>query len=178
MNQLDTRRVLEIEPRMILEIATGLEDPERIAARYGFDESEWLLLRAYPPFVRQVDDKKAELKASGHTFRIKAAVIAEELLGELYLKATEPGASFNTVLETAKFTAKAAGYDAPPKEEGQTGPAFTININLGGGRSVQVKASTAQTIDMEVDEVPSLEIGEVPGHLLNTVDSALFAEVE
>lgn len=178
MGQLDARRVLDVEPRMILEIATGIEDPERIAARYGFGESEWLLLRANPIFVQQVDDKKIELKASGQTFRIKAAVITEELLGELYVKATEPGASFSTVLETAKFTAKAAGLDQPAREEGNSGPAFSITINLGGGKSVQVKSSSERIIEAEAEEVPMLEIGAAPEYLVDAVENGLFVEVE
>jgi len=98
-----------------------------------------------------VDDKKAELKASGWTFKMKSALIAEELLENLYVMATEEGASFHTTLELAKFTARAAGLEAPVKEQSQAGSGFSITINLGGGKTVQIGTGQGNTI--EHDEI-------------------------
>mgnify|MGYP001559824442 CR=1 FL=1 len=86
MTSLSTRRILDVPPQLVLEVAYGVEDPELIAARHGFSDSEWLLLKAHAPFVKQVEDKKAELKASGYTFRMKSAFIAEDLLDDLRLE--------------------------------------------------------------------------------------------
>ena len=138
MTDITDIQVLDVEPKMILEIASGVRDPAEIAEQYGLSPGQWLELQAYDPFIRLVEDKKTELKASGWTFRMKSALIAEELLEDLYLKAMDKDASFHTVLETVKFTSRAAGLDAPAKEAGMAGSGFSIVINLGGGKSIQI----------------------------------------
>jgi len=182
MTQLSTNRILDVEPKMVLEIAYGVEDPASVAERYGFSSSEWLLLKEHKPFVKQVEDKKAELKAGGYSFRLKSAIMAEELLGTLYKKATESDASFHTILETVKLTSKAAGFETPPKQEQTTGPAFSITINLGGGKSVHVGTTAPQSqqnvIDIEPEEPTyDVDLGEIPAHL-RTARSELRLEVE
>jgi hypothetical protein len=80
---------------------------------------------------------------------MKSAIIAEELLADLYTKATEPDASFHTALELAKFAARAAGIDAPVKEQSSS-VGFSISINLGNGQSVQIGATTHQAALQDV----------------------------
>lgn len=140
MNDLTFKKVLEIEPKFVLEVAMGLRNPAEIAEEHGFSEEQWAALKVHEPFVKQVDDKKAELKASGWTFKMKSAVIAEELLADLYIKATDDGATLHAVLESLKFTAKAAGLDAPKQEGVATGSGFSINITIGG-KSVQISGA-------------------------------------
>lgn len=168
MTSLSTKRILDVPPQLVLEVAYGVEDPEQIALRHGFSDSEWLLLKAHAPFIKQVEDKKAELKAGGYSFRLKSAFIAEDLLDALYKKASEEDASFSVLLETIKFTSKAAGLDAPVKTDNAPGSRFSINIVLGGGQSVKVNVSqnTENVIESE-DAVFEMadELGAVPGYL-------------
>lgn len=134
---------LDVDPKFVLEVASGLKDPEDVAADYGFSPKQWKELKKYQPFIKLVDDKKAELKLSGFTFRMKAQVLAEDLLDDLALHAKKDDVSFHTVLETAKFAARAAGIDSPIKEEdGKAGNSFSININLGAGKSVNIDVNT------------------------------------
>lgn len=132
MNDLTFKNVIEIEPRMVLEIAMGLRNPQEIAEDYGFSEEQWISLKTHEPFVKQVDDKKAELKESGVTFKLKSALIAEELLESLYLKASAEDATLHAVLESLKFTSRAAGLDAPKQDGVAAGSGFSINITIGG----------------------------------------------
>lgn len=174
MTHLATQRILDVEPKMVLEIAYGVEDPTQIAERYGFTENEWLLLKEHKPFVAQVEDKKAELKAGGYSFRMKSAIMAEELLGVLYNKATEEDASFHTILETVKLTSKAAGFESPQKTETPTGASFSITINLGGGKSIQLGTTAARSNENVIDIEPEsydLELGEIPEYILNAARS-------
>lgn len=130
----------------------GLREPREVAEDYGFTEEQWLALKVHDPFVKQVDEKKAELKAGGVTFRLKSAVIAEELLADLYLKATEEGATLHAVLETLKFTAKAAGLDQPKQDAAAAGSGFSINITIGG-QSVQISgAQKGRILDADEEE--------------------------
>lgn len=147
MNGLSFQKVLDIPPKFVLEIAMGLRDPKEVAEDYGFTEEQWTALKAHDPFVKQVDEKKAELKASGWTFKMKSAIIAEELLADLYLKATEEGATLHAVLESLKFTAKAAGLDAPKQDTQAAGSGFSINITIGG-QSVKIAGSATPQGDV------------------------------
>jgi len=181
MTQLSTTRMLDIPPKLVLEVAYGVENPEDIAERYGFSSSEWLLLKEHKPFIKQVEDKKEELRAGGYSFRLKSAIMAEELLSTLFKKATEEDASFHQILETVKLTAKAAGFETPPKEEQASGPAFSITINLGGDKSIHVGSSPRQPqniVDIEPEEPTyDIDLGEIPAYL-HTAGAALCLEVE
>lgn len=141
--------MIDVDPKFILEVASGLIEPAQLAENYGYTPEEWLFLKEYDPFVKQVDAKKAELKAGGFTFRMKAAIAAEDILEEAYRKAKEKDSSFHTQLEFLKFTARAAGIDAPVREA-NVGSSFSISINLGNGQSVQIGAQTHQAALQDV----------------------------
>ena len=70
-----------------------------------------------------------------------------------------------------KLTAKAAGFEAPPKEESNTGSQFSITINLGGGKSVHVGATQAaprpnSIIDVEPEPLAyDFDTAAIPAHL-------------
>lgn len=151
MNDLTFKNVIEIEPRMVLEIAMGLRDPKDIAEDYGFSEEQWISLKVHEPFVKQVDDKKAELKESGVTFKLKSALIAEELLESLYIKASAEDATLHAVLESLKFTSRAAGLDAPKQDGVAAGSGFSINITIGG-QSVKISGEQKGRVIEEDEE--------------------------
>ena len=183
MTHLTTNQYLDVPPRMVLDIAYGIDEPSEIAAKYGFSDDQWLELKAHAPFVKLVEDKKAELKADGYSFRVKCSWMAEDLLEDLYRRAKDKDVSFSALLESIKFTAKASALDAPPKEEANTGSTFSININLGQGKSVSVNVAQGQNnisdvIDVEPEEdTYDIDLGEIPWHL-RSARSELQLEVE
>lgn len=138
MTDLTVNQLLEVDPKFVLEVASGIRDPADIAQDYGYTGTQWLVLKEFGPFVKAVEAKRAELTATGYTFRMKAAVGAEELLAEVFTKAVSDDVSFHTQLEALKFMARAAGLDAPPREEAAAGEKFSITINLGGGNVVEI----------------------------------------
>lgn len=144
--------LIDVDPKFILEVASGLIEPAQLAENYGYTPEEWLFLKNHEPFVKQVDAKKAELRSTGFTFKLKAAIAAEDLLEEVYVKAKEKDASLHVQLETLKFMARAAGIDAPVREQ-NVGAAFSISINLGNGQSVQIGAQTHQASLQDVVDV-------------------------
>lgn len=169
MSSLTYQQVVEVSPKMVLEIAMGIREPATIAEDHGFSEEQWLRLKAFEPFIKQVDAKKEELKQTGVTFRLKSAFIAEDLLDSLYKKATEEDASFSVLLETIKFTSKAAGLDAPVKADQAPGNRFSITIDLGGGKSVSVAVNQNNEKVVESEDVVfemADELGTVPGYLM------------
>lgn len=146
------KQALDVPPKMVLEIACGLREPAEIAEDYGFSEEQWLELQQFGPFVKAVEAKKLELQQSGYTFRMKSALMAEDLLEDVYLAGKEDGASFHTKLESLKFMARAAGLDAPKDAAGENKPTFSISINLGGETVTIGVNQPARTIDHDEDE--------------------------
>ena len=53
---------LDVPQEMILAMAIGMEEPEEIASRYGFDGIRWKSLQAWKPFNDAVAKQKAELE--------------------------------------------------------------------------------------------------------------------
>lgn len=145
--------MLDIEPKMILELASGIREGADIAEDYGFSLEQWHALQKFDPFVKLVEDKKTELKASGYTFRLKSAMIAEDIMEDVYLKAKDEESSFHVQLEALKFFSRAAGLDAPVKELAQAGSGFSIVIDLGGGRTVQIGSAGAEQGNLIEHEV-------------------------
>lgn len=100
--------VLDVHPKFVLELAYGIRDPKELAEEYGYSLEEWEKLKAFEPFVKAVDARRAELSATGVTFRIKSAMMAEDLLPDIYSNAKAEGANFHTKLAAVTFLAKAA----------------------------------------------------------------------
>lgn len=124
------RPVLTASQEMILQIALGMEEPEAIAARYGVEGEEWVKLQAYRPFQLAIEKQRAELEASGLTFRVKAKALTEDVFEEAYKIARGHDATLMQKLEFIKLGAKLA--DMEPKNTAQvaSGPGFSISINF------------------------------------------------
>jgi len=138
----DTLKMLDVQPKMILECAMGIEDPAVVAERYGYYGPQWEALKVFEPFTKAVEEKKVELYATGYTFKTRANILAHDLLEDIYLDAKAPDTNAHTRLEALKFLSKAGGIDQPVKELETTGNAFSITINLGQGNSVKIGGNT------------------------------------
>lgn len=161
-----TNPMLDVPPQMVMAIAAGIEEPALIAEHHGFDEPQWEALKVFEPFVKLIDAKKAELRSSGFTFRLRCGLISEMMLDDLYRRATSEGASFSAMLDFAKFTAKAAGLDAPKQDAANTGSTFSINIVLNG-QSVQINAQAQPDVcDVEdVSPMPEFDLAHIPNYI-------------
>ena len=152
----------QISDEMVASVALGLEDELIVASRHGMSIEQYQDLAVQPWFQLQVQLKRAEYEKNGVTFKAKAAWMAGELLDQVYVTAASTDASLNQKHEVLKTLIKAAGLE--PKEEKikDTGPGFTISIDLGGGHSVSlsnqqtltpVTLVDVSTIDAEVKEI-------------------------
>lgn len=123
---------LNYPPEMVMAIAQGLEDPGSIAARFGWDGARWARLVASPVFQKSVESKRKELEADGWMVIAKARLGAEMIQDELI----RIGASSDTSAgqKLAIYEALVKTGDLLPKNKvgtgGDTGPRFSININL------------------------------------------------
>jgi hypothetical protein len=123
---------LNFPPEMVMSIAQGLEDPAEIASRFGWDGPRWGRLVASPSFQKAVESKRKELEAEGWVVVAKARLGAEMIQDELI----RIGASSDTsaAQKLAIYEALVKTGDLLPKNKvgtgGDTGPRFSININL------------------------------------------------
>lgn len=129
----------------------GMEDPDEVASRYGFDGPKWLRLQAWKPFIDAVAKQKAELETSGITFRIKAKALTEDVFEDAYKIARSHESTLMQKLEFVKLGAKLG--DMEPKQTAQVnaGPGFSITINMGD------VSKKSQNIDMSVEHVQEVE---------------------
>ena len=131
----------------------GMEDPDEVASRYGFDGPKWERLKAWKPFNDAVAKQRAELESSGMTFRIKAKALTEDVFEDAYKIARSNDATLLQKLEFVKLGAKLGDMEPKANAQVQAGPGFSITINLDTSKKTQ-------TIDMsaaDVEEVKTIE---------------------
>lgn len=124
------RPALSAPQELILQVALGMEEPAEIAARYGFEGEAWEKLQAYRPFQIAVEKQKAELEASGLTFRVKAKALTEDVFEEAYKIARSNDATLMQKLEFIKLGAKLADMEPKANTQVAAGPGFSISINF------------------------------------------------
>lgn len=142
---LEPHSTLDIPPQLVLECAAGLEDPALIAERFGLRGDAWTRLAQWPPFITAVQAQRAEFERNGYSFRMKAQLMAEEVMGQMFKQAVGTDTTilqklsvFNSLVDVAgvKADKKAVGADA------SAAPKFSITINIP-----QNTAPTPITID-------------------------------
>lgn len=144
---------LEVPQELILAIAMGMEDPQEVAARYGYEGLKWELLNAWKPFTDAVAAKKAELETSGITFKIKAKALTEDVFEDAYRIARGNDATLLQKLEFVKLGAKLGDMEPKASAQVQAGPGFSITINIAPPKNEKI-------IDADVDEVAQIEQSE------------------
>jgi hypothetical protein len=130
----------------VWECAAGLEDPAIIAERFGFTGEKWERLSQWGPFITAVQAQRAEFDRNGMTFRLKAGMMAEEMMGQMFKQAIGTDTTilqklsvFNSLVEVAglKPEKKSTAVDAAA-----AAPKFSITINIP-----QASGPTPFTID-------------------------------
>ena len=146
----------QISEEMVASVALGLEDELIVAARHGMSVEDYNELAVQPWFQLQVQMKRSEYEKNGVTFKAKAAWMAGDLLDQVYLSAASTDASLSQKHEVLKTLIKAAGLEPKEEKVKDTGPGFSISIDLGGGQSINLsnqQTITPVTLDAEVKEI-------------------------
>ncbi len=154
-----SERYTSIDPKLILECATGLEDTEKIAARYGFDPAEWLKIEQRPEVAAAIEKAKIELEKSGVTFQNKAKLMADTLLNNVFQSSLSESTPVKDKVAALQAVSKLAGWDTGDRTA-EAGPGFSITINLP---EQTVKLAAAQTVPAE--EVKAVEAQSAEVHL-------------
>lgn len=121
-------------PTLAVEIALREQTVKEVCTAYGITRPEWLKIAAHPGFRKELEVAVNMLKTEGMSFKIKARLQSEHLLGESWRLIHHDDTPANVKADLIKFTVKAAGLDAS-KDQGHAvgggGSAFQINIQLG-----------------------------------------------
>lgn len=119
-------------PRMVFDIALGLDTTEEILERYDVGAQEYEQLCAHPEFRRELAAQMADIKQNGAGFRAKAKVQAEMYLAEVHRIVTDPETPTTVQMDAIKNVVKWA--DLEPKDKSKdgdkTGAQFNIQINF------------------------------------------------
>lgn len=126
---------LDIPPQLVWECAAGLEDPASIAQRFGFEGEKWERLSQWPPFISAVQTQRAEFERNGMTFRLKAGMMAEEMMGMMFKQAISNDTTILQKLSVFQALTDVAGLKAPKNDVTNTNaaPKFSITINIPQG---------------------------------------------
>jgi hypothetical protein len=124
---------LDVPPQLVWECAAGLEDPDSIAARFNFEGAKWERLKQWPPFIHAVQNQRAEFERNGMTFRLKAGLMAEEMMAQMFKQAISNDSTilqklsvFNSLVDVAGLKPDKKAVDTTV----QSAPKFSITINI------------------------------------------------
>ena len=126
---------LDIPPQLVWECAAGLEDPTVIASRFGFEGEKWDRLAQWPPFITAVQAQRSEFERTGMTFRLKAGLMAEEMMSQMFKQAISMDTTIMQKLSVFQALTDVAGLKAPKNAEvsNNAAPKFSITINIPQG---------------------------------------------
>lgn len=156
MNEISVPGLPPPPPEMIAEIAYGLQEPVDIAFRFGYAKSEYEQLEQNRYFVAAVMSARSELERNGHSVKIKARFMTENLMEDVYTRAKSPTASIGQVLDAVKVLSRLGDLEPKPQaEKGTNAPATSVQIIFNGGPAAEMRIGGPTK---EVDEQLTFEI--------------------
>lgn len=138
-------------------MAIGMEEPDQIASRYGFEGIDWKKLQAWKPFNDAVAKQKAELEQNGVTFRIKAKALTEDVFEDAYKIARSNDATLLQKLEFIKLGAKLGDMEPKASAQVASGPGFSITINITDPPK-KPEVVDVETVEQVEFEPPKLDL--------------------
>jgi len=126
-------------PTLPIELALKTASPGELRTEYGYTDEEWQALRTNPVFLSELAGACELVRQEGMSFKLKAKLIAEENLKEVFRLTRDPQCPAQVRGKLIELTARWAGFDPRTNgEEGQGGGALVANtlqiqINLGDG---------------------------------------------
>lgn len=145
-----------ISDEMVASIALGMEDELIVAARHGLSVEQYQVLEKQKFFQLQVAIKRSEFEKNGVSFKAKATWMAADLLNQVYVSAASQDATLSQKHEVLKTLIKAGGLEPKEEKAQNTGPTFTLSIDLGGGQTMSLSNQPVMqpvTLDVETKEI-------------------------
>lgn len=128
--------------RLAVELALHVDDAAEIFARYGYTDEQAAELVESPAFVLLMQQAQKSVVEEGLSFRMKAKLIAGELLPYAHDLATDPLISAAVRMDAIKWAASVAGFSPKEtKDDGKTGGGLTLSITFAGQAPQRVVSS-------------------------------------
>lgn len=117
-------------PTLPIEIALKTAPMTDIRVAYGYSADEWAALKDNPEFLADLAAAVQMVKEEGMSFKLKARLMAEELLKTSWrlIHAPIDEVPSSVKADLIKATARWAGYDA--KDSAAAGPGNQLNIQI------------------------------------------------
>lgn len=147
---------LELSSEMLLEMAKGFDTWPAIAERYGITGAAYDKMVAWEPFQKEIKRVEERLEAEGFSFKLKAGLMATDLLDQLYKDAKSPNTTPLQRLEINKFFAKMADYEPKAAQVQQSGGGFVFQIVLDKSEPPK-EVNVTRVIDQKAEEVTADE---------------------
>ena len=124
-------------PTLPIELALKTASPNELRVEYGYGVEEWNALRGNPVFLKELAGACELVRQEGMSFKLKAKLIAEENLKEVFRMTRDPLCPAAVRGKLIELTARWAGFD--PRTNGEDAVAagalaantLNIQINLG-----------------------------------------------
>jgi len=128
------------------------DDVNDILQRYQISPNRYIELTRSPVFLKELQKYREDIRDNGLTFKVKARVMAEQLLPKTYSMIYDPDVAPTVQADLIKSVARWAGYDQPklPNQQQDDKPGFSIVINLGE----QTQVLSVDTVEVEQLEAP------------------------
>lgn len=121
---------VNLSQQLIYEVASGMEEPVEIAARYGIAAEDWGVISKRPDVQQSVALAKAELEKNGTTFRNMAKMMATEAMKNLYRATLSNTVPVKDKVAATKALVDAAGLGSSAQQVSLPGQGFSITINI------------------------------------------------
>ena len=124
-------------PTLLIELALKTASPREIQLEYGYCDEEWEALRTNAVFLKELAGACELVRQEGMSFKLKAKLIAEENLGEVFKLTRDKDCPHAVRGKLIELTARWAGFDPRTNGEDAAGGgalvanSLQINIQLG-----------------------------------------------
>lgn len=133
----EPHHTLDVPAQLVWEVAAGVEDPTAVAARFGFEGAKWERLSQWEPFITAVQHQRAQFQKEGVTFRLKAGMMAESLMDQMFKQAYSMDSTIMQKLSVFNSLVDVAGLKPEKKQaaavDANAAPKFSITINIPQG---------------------------------------------
>ena len=146
------------DPRLALELAmVGADRAMEVFERYKIDKAAAVELIQNPIFLKQLEQYKQEVGESGMSFRMKARVLAEDLLPEGYELAKDPDCPASVRADMIQWMTKIADLE-PVKSTGKDVPlgagGFSLQIVFAGDTPAMAQQRVAADQAVTIEHQP------------------------
>lgn len=115
-------------PTLPIELALKTATPSELKNEYGYTDTQWEALRTDPVFLKDLAGACELVRQEGMSFKLKAKLIAEENLKEVFKLTHDPTCPPAVRGKLIELTARWAGFD--PRTNGEDGVGGPVNANM------------------------------------------------